>query len=70
MSEEVNWNIMGDNREIRVFTIPVGNLDRKESEKLIQEIMNKYKENSIIFKFSLIKKIRKEKLEKINKLVN
>ena len=27
-------------------------------------------ENSIIFKFSLIKKIRKEKLEKINKLVN
>jgi len=51
MSEEVNWNIMGDNRERRVFTIPVGNLDRKESEKLIQEIMNKYKENSIIFKF-------------------
>ena len=46
MSEEVNWNIMGDNREIRVFTIPVGNLDRKESEKLIQEIMNKYKEYS------------------------
>ena len=40
----MNWNIMGDNRERMVFTIPVGNLSRKEAEEEIEKFMKGYKE--------------------------
>jgi hypothetical protein len=34
---------VGDNRERRVFKVPVGDLNRKDSEKLIEKLMEMYK---------------------------
>lgn len=39
------YNLVGNNRIRKVFKIPVGNLSREESEKIIKDLMDKYKES-------------------------
>ncbi len=44
MKEEINWNIVGDNRECRKFIIPIGNLTREEAEEKLRELRKMYSE--------------------------
>jgi len=52
----MNWNII-DNPIKRTFRIPVGNLSRKEAEKLLKELMDSYKDD-----YDWEEEIRKQKL--------
>ena len=44
MKEEINWNIVGDNRERRKFIIPIGNMTTEEAEEKVRELMKMYNE--------------------------
>jgi hypothetical protein len=55
-----NWNIVGDTRERRIFTIPVGKLSQDEAEKHIKELIERYKmdvifDDDIFYQLNLMK---------------
>lgn len=44
----INYNIVGDNREKRVFKIPVNDIPEEELEEYVKKIAEKFKANNII----------------------
>ncbi|HSG31093.1 MAG TPA: hypothetical protein VLB82_06050, partial [Thermodesulfobacteriota bacterium] len=39
MEKEINYNIMGDNKERRIFKIPVGDMSPEEAKELMKEFI-------------------------------
>lgn len=44
MTRNIDWATTGENRERRVFVIPVGTQSKEEVEKSISEMFAKYKD--------------------------